>query len=154
MWLIIRTDHAKEAFVARQIANMGYRVWVPAQIIVSRPSAARRVTAKAHLAKVKELPILPRRLFACIVDWQDGETQLEIQSIRHFEAFERNAEQRFALVPDAEIASFKAAIDAENTAALALSQRASRKQKAKWKSLHDALCEMIEGARQTMERAA
>ena len=153
-WVIIRTDHAKEAFVARQIALMGYQAWVPAQIIASRPSVARRLTAKAHIAKVKELPILPRRFFARIVDVMDGETQLEIQSIRHFEAFERDAEQRFARVSDAEIAAFKSAIDAENTAALALSQRASRKQKAKWKSLHDALCEMIEGAKQTMEQAA
>lgn len=153
-WLIIRTDHAKEAFVARQIANMGYQAWVPAQVIVCRPTVARRVTAKAQLAKVKELPILPRRLFARIVDIADGETQLEIQNIRHFEAFERNAEQRYARISDAEIAAFRAAINAENTAALALSQRASRKQKAKWKSLHDALVEMIDGAKAHLEQAA
>jgi hypothetical protein len=153
-WIILRTDTRKEAFVARQIAQMGYQAWVPIQIIASRPSAARRVTAKAHLTSIKELPILPRRVFARIVDYLDRETQSEIQSIRYFDAFERDAEQRFALVPDDQIAAFRAVIEAENTASLALSQRASRKQKAKWKSLHGALVEMIEGAKAQLEQAA
>jgi hypothetical protein len=57
-------------------------------------------------------------------------------------------------VPSAEIARFKAAIDAENTAALALAQKASRKQKAKWRSLHDALVDLIEQAKGQLEQAA
>ena len=153
-WLILRTDHAKEAYVARQVANMGYRVWVPSQIIVCRPTIARRVTAKASLAKVKELPILPRRFFARIVDCHDREVQSELTNLRHCDGFERDSEQRLALIPDAEIAAFRAAIDAENTASLALAQKASRRQKAKWKSLHDALVELIQSAKETMEQAA
>ena len=154
MWLILRTDHAKEHYVARQVQNLGYQAWVPAQIIVSRPSIARRVSSKAHMRNIKELPILPRRIFACIVDWQDRETQSEIACLRHCDGFERDSEQRLALIPDAQIAAFRAAIDAENTASLALAQKASRKQKAKWKSLHDALVELIQGAKETMEQAA
>ena len=152
-WLILKTSHAKETFVARQVASYGYRIWMPAQIIVCRSAVSRRVTAKAS-PSIKELPILPRRFFAAIPDYRDGETQLEIQSIRHFDGFERDMEQRFALIPDAEIAAFKAAIDAENTASLALHQKASRKQKARWRALHEALVELIDSAKQTMEQAA
>lgn len=153
-WLIIRTDHAKEQYVARQIANMGYDNWVPAQFIVIRPTITRRVTACGRLMKVKELPILPRRLFARIVDCHDRETQSELASLRHCAGIERDGEQRLILIPDAEIARFRAAIDAENTAALALAQKASRKQKAKWRSLHDALLDMIDSAKAQMEQAA
>ena len=154
MWLILRTDHAKEHYVARQVANMGYQVWVPSQIIVCRPTVARRVSTKAHLRKIKELPILPRRFFACIVDYHDRETQSELISLRHCAGFERDSEQRLAVIPDAEITAFRAAIDAENTAALALAQKASRRQKAKWKSLHDALMELIQGAKEQLDAAA
>lgn len=153
-WLILRTDHAKEAYVARQVASYGYQVWVPSQIIVCRPTVARKVTAKASLAKIKELPILPRRFFAQIVDYHDHETQSELTNLRHCDGFERDSEQRLALIPDSEIAAFRAAIDAENTAALALAQKASRRQKARWKALHDALLELVQGAKEQMEQAA
>lgn len=153
MWLIIRTDHRKENYVAAQLRHMGYDAWVPAQIIVCRPSLSRRVTANARHA-IRELPILPRRVFARIVDWPDREAQSDILSVRHVETVERDAEQRAVRIRDAEIASFRAAIDAENTAALALAQKASRKQKAKWRSLHDALLEMIDAAKNQLEQAA
>lgn len=153
-WLILRTDHAKESYVARQVSAMGYQAWVPAQIIVCRPTVARKVTAKAPTRTIKELPILPRRLFARIVDCHDRETQSELASLRHCAGIERDGEQRLILIPDAEIARFRAAIDAENTASLALAQAKSRRQKAKWRSLKDALVDMIEGAKQTMEQAA
>lgn len=149
-WLIIRTDFRKEHYVAQQIRNAGFDAWVPVQIITSRPQIARRITAKAHMQTIKELPILPRRMFAAVpVALQD-----ELEGIRHLVAIERNADQEAISVPHSQIHAFRVTIDNENTAALALSQRASRKQKAKWKSLHDALCEMIEGAKQTMEQAA
>lgn len=149
-WLIIRTDFRKEHYVAQQIRNAGFDAWVPVQIITSRPQIARRITAKAHMQTIKELPILPRRLFAAV----PVALQAELEGIRHLVAIERNADQEAISVPHSQIHAFRVTIDNENTAALALSQRASRKQKAKWKSLHDALCEMIEGAKQTMEQAA
>lgn len=152
-WLIIRTDFRKEAYVAAQLRRMGYDAWLPAQVIVSRPSLSRRMTAHARHA-IRELPILPRRVFACIVDCHDRETQSDILSLRHVEAFERGPDQTMVQIPDVQIARFRAAIDAENTAALALAQKASRKQKAKWRSLHDALLEMIEAAKSQLEVAA
>jgi hypothetical protein len=67
---------------------------------------------------------------------------------------ERDACSEVIAIPDAEITRFRAAIDAENTASLALAQAKSRKQKAKWRSLKDALIDLVEGAKQQMEAAA
>lgn len=150
MWLIVRTDARKESFVARQITIMGYDAYVPCQIIAARPAAARRVTAKAHLQTIRELPILPRRVFAAVPEW----LQDEIAGIRHLIGIERDVGMSPIAIPDSQIAAFRAEIDRENTAALALASRPSRKQKAKWRSLHDALLDMIEQAKSRLEQAA
>lgn len=149
-WLIIRTDARKEHFVAAQIRNAGFDAWVPCQIITSRPNVARRITSKAHMQTVRELPILPRRLFAAVPE----ALHAELQGVRHLVAIERYADQRPVSVPHSQIHAFRVTVDNENTAALALCQRASRKQKAKWRSLKDALLEMIDEAKQQMEQAA
>lgn len=149
-WLIIRTETRKETYVARQIERLGYEVWLPAQIIVTRPNVSRRDLSKGALQKVKELPILPRRLFARM----DGLIGGEVTAIRHYDGCERDAELRFVRIPHSQIVTFRAEIDRENTASLALAQKASRKQKARWKSLHDALVEMIQGAKEQLEQAA
>jgi hypothetical protein len=150
-WLIIRTDFRKEHYVASQIRLLGFDAWVPCQIIFTRPAIARRVTAKAEVS-IKELPILPRRLFAHFPPWM--EPQGELAHIRHLIGVERDACSEVIAIPDAEITRFRAAIDAENTASLALAQAKSRKQKAKWRSLRDALIDLVEGAKQQMEQAA
>ena len=149
-WVILRTDFRKEPYVVSQIGNMGFQCWHPVQVIATRPAVARRVTAKAQLRAYREIAILPRRVFACLpvasVD--------DLNGIRHLVGVEFDGDMRPVVIPDGQIAAFKAVIDAENRAALALSQSASRKQKAKWKSLHDALCELIDGARAQLEQAA
>lgn len=149
-WIILRTDFRKEPYVVSQLGNMGFPVWHPVQVIATRPAVARRVTAKAQLRSYREIAILPRRVFACLpvasVD--------DLQGIRHLVGVEFDGDMRPVVIPDGQIAAFKAVIDAENRAALALSQSASRKQKAKWRSLHDALVEMIDGARAQLEQAA
>lgn len=150
-WLIVRTDFRKEAYVAAQIRNMGFAAWVPCQMIASRPGIARRKLAHPAVA-IKELPVLPRRLFAAVPLWV--EYQAELDGIRHFAGFERDIDQRVVQIPDSQIAAFRAEIDRENCAALALISAKSRKQKAKWKSLHDALVEMIDSAKTQMEQAA
>jgi hypothetical protein len=149
MWLIIRTDFRKEHYVASQIRLLGFDAWVPCQMIVSRPAIARRVTAKAAVS-IKELPILPKRLFAAI----PVALEADLLRIRHCVAVERDAALEAVYVPDAQIAAFRAEIDRENTASLALAQAKSRKQKAKWRSLKDALIDLVEGAKQQMEQAA
>jgi hypothetical protein len=61
---------------------------------------------------------------------------------------------RPVVIPDSQISAFRAVIDAENRAALALSQSASRKQKAKWRDLREALLEMVDQAKAQLEQAA
>jgi hypothetical protein len=151
-WLIIRTDAHKEQFVARQVAGLGFDAWVPCQLVTSRPQIARRVTAKAHITAVKELPILPRRIFASVPRW--ALWQGELDGIRHLVGMERDGDQRLLEIPDSQIAAFKTKVDEENTAALALAARPSRRQKAKWRSLHDALIDLIEQAKTQFDVAA
>ena len=149
-WLILRTDTRKEAYVTRQVQNLGFDAWLPAQIIVGRPAVARRITAKAHLQTVREIPLLPRRVFVSADFW----LQEDWRSVRHVLGFEHDAQGRGVQIPACQVSAFRAEIDRENTAALALAQKASRKQKAKWRSLHDALLDLIEQAKTAYEVAA
>lgn len=148
-WFILRTDHSKEAYVARQIINAGFPAWVPAEKRVIRPQIARRVTAKAAFL-VKDIPLLPRRLFAAVPVALYG----DLLRIHHLRDVERNAAGEPLEVPQTQVDIFRAEIERLNTATLALSQSASRKQKAVWRSLKDALQDMIADARQQMEMAA
>jgi len=150
-WLIIRTNFRKEAYVARQIANMGFPAWVPCQLVASRPGIARRVTARAAVDP-EPTPLLPRRLFAAVPSW--AVWQAELDGIRHLKAIERNAELLPVWIPDAQIAAFKAEIDRVNTATLALATRQNRKQKAQWKDMRTALLDMIHQAKGQIEAAA
>lgn len=149
-WLIIRTDARKEAYVCRQLQNLGFQAWHPVQIIACRPSIARRVTAKAHLANERKISILPRRVFAAV----PLGLQANIAKIRHFVSIERDAALMPLQIPERQIQSFLAAVNAENAAALALATKASRKQKARWRDLKEALLELIDGAKNQLEQAA
>ena len=155
-WLILRTDFRKEQYVARQIEHMGFPAWVPVQIVACRPQIARRITRATHLKAFREICLLPRRVFVAMpleaaAEAVHGEYGYLRQSGC---AIERNAALDPVSVPGNQIAAFRAEIDRENTAALALATRPSRKQKAKWKSLHDALLEMIDAAKEQLEQAA
>ena len=149
-WIILRTDFRKEPYVVSQIGNMGFQCWHPVQVIATRPAIARRVTQKAQLRAYREVAILPRRVFACV----PAASVDDLQGIRHMVGIEFDGDMRPICIPDSQISAFRAVIDAENTAALALSQKASRKQKAKWRDLKEALLEMIDGARAQLEQAA
>ena len=149
-WLIIRTDFRKEHYVASQIGKLGFDCWVPVQIITSRPNVSRRVTSKAHMQTIKELPILPRRLFCAV----PVALQAELAGVRHLDSIERNAAQEAISVPHSQIHAFRVEIDKMNAAALALSQTQSKKQKAKWRDMREALAELVNGAKQELEQAA
>jgi hypothetical protein len=155
-WVIIRTKKSgKEAFVAQQIDRLLGKetAWVPCQIITSRPCISRRVTAHAAVS-IKELPVVPKLLFVGGPAIHDREVQSELRTLRHVDRLECNAEQLPVYIPDVQIAAFRAEIDRVNTASLALAQKASRRQKAKWRSLKDALLELVDSAKQQMEQAA
>lgn len=149
-WIILRTDFRKEPYVVSQIGNMGFQCWHPVQVIATRPAIARRVTQKAQLRAYREIAILPRRVFASLpvasVD--------VLQGIRHLVGIEFDGDMRPVVIPDGQITAFKAVIDAENTAAMALSQTQSRKQKSRWRDLKEALLEMVDQAKAQLEQAA
>lgn len=154
-WLILRTEFRKEQFVARQVQALGFDAWVPVQIIACRPHIARRISAKAHLRAYREICILPRRVFAAMpLEAAAEAAHGKVGKIRHVVAVEMNAALEAISVPSGAIAAFRAEIDRENTAALALATRPSRRQRARWRSLHDALVEMVQTAREQLEQAA
>lgn len=149
-WLIVRTEFRREQAVAVQISKKGFPVWVPLQIIRQRHPAARRHMDRSNTFQIKDRPVCPSLFFAAVpVDVVD-----RILGIRSLDRIEQTCEGTWAVVPDNQVQAFREAIDRENAATLALSQTASRKNKAKWRSLQDALMELVEGAKQTMEQAA
>ena len=150
MWIIVRTEFRRELAVSIQIAKKGYSVWVPVQKIRQRPTAARTHMDRSNTFQIKDRPVCPSLFFAAVpVDKID-----RILGLRGLNKVEQTSEGTWALVPDVQVMAFRDAIDQENAAALALAQSASRKNKAKWRSLQDALKEMVDGAKQTMEQAA
>lgn len=148
-WLIIRTDFRKEHYVARRIQSLGFDAWVPIQQVAVRTHAARKDT-KSPALMVKELAILPRRLFALLPEPVDA----QVRAIRHLEAIECDAALEPLRIPAMQICRFREAIETENALSMALAQRPSKRSKAKWKSLHDGLVDMIDGAKTQMEAAA
>ena len=150
MWLIIRTKYQKELAVSIQIAKKGFPVWVPVQKIRQRPVAARQHMDRSNTFQIKDRAVCPSLFFAAVpVDEID-----RILGLRGLDRVEQTSEGTWALVPDSQVQAFREAIDRENAAALALAQSASRKNKAKWRSLQDALKELVDGAKQVMEQAA
>lgn len=145
-WLIIKTDFRKEHYVARQIQALTFDAWVPCEV------RTQRICRHVKRRQTTHHPLIPRLIFAAVPFW--AVAQGELDHIRHLVAVERNADQAPVSVPSSEIHAFRAAIDAENTAALALSQTATKKQKARWRNLKEALLETIEQAKQQMEQAA
>ena len=144
MWLIIRTDFRKEHYVAQQIRNAGFDAWVPCEV------RTHRICRHVKRRETTYHPILPKTLFAAVPMALVG----ELLGVRHLTAVERNAAQEPVSVPSSQIHAFRVEIDKLNDAALALSQTASKKQKAKWKALKEGLAEALEQAKQMMEQAA
>lgn len=143
-WLVIRTDFRKEHFVAAQIKNAGFEAWVPCEI------RTQRICRHVKRRETTYHPIIPKMLFAAV----PVALQAELEGVRHLVAVERNAVQEAISVPSSQIHAFRVEIDRMNAAALALSQTAIKKQKAKWRDLREALAELINGAKQEMEQAA
>jgi hypothetical protein len=142
-WLIVRTDARKEAAVAESIRSLGFEAWVPTQMIASRPSISRRVTSKAAV-QIRELPVIPKIVFAEMlpIDYY------ALIDVRHYRGIMRSSDGGIARVSSVVIDRYKSILDAENTAALALVSAKNRKQKAKWRSLQEALIDLVDSAKQ------
>ena len=143
-WLIVRTDFRKEHFVAAQIRNAGFEAWVPCE------ARTHRICRHVKRRETTYHPIIPKLLFAAV----PVALQAELAGVRHLDSIERNALQEAISVPSSQIHAFRVEIDKMNAAALALSQTASRKQKAKWRDMREALAELVNGAKQELEQAA
>lgn len=143
-WLIIRTKRDKEQYVAKQIRNAGFDAWIPCEV------RTQRICRHVKRRETTHHPILPRTLFAAV----PVALQAELSGVRHLDSIERNAAQEAICVPHSQIHAFRVEIDKMNAAALALSQTASKKQKAKWKALKDGLLEAMAKAAQELEQAA
>jgi hypothetical protein len=149
-WIIIRCAQSKEAYVTRQIALMGFDAWVPVQHVYSKPAVARRVTSQKALVKYRELPVLPKCLFAAVPMGRHG----DLQSIRYFDRIERDTASCALQIPDVQIRLFRDTVDRMNAEALAYNAVVTRKTKAKWVNLKEAMLARIEQAKTEMEIAA
>lgn len=143
-WLIIRTKRDKEQYVAKQIRDAGFDAWVPCE------AKTHRICRHVKRRETTYHPIIPKLLFAAV----PVALQAELAGVRHLDSIERNAAQEAISVPANQIHAFRVEIDKMNAAALALSQTVSRKQKAKWRDMREALAELVNGARQELEQAA
>jgi phage pi2 protein 07 len=144
-WIIIRTDIAKELYVARQIALAGFDAWVPMEY---RSERANRLTRKRR--NITEHPVLPKRLFAAVPVTVCG----ELMGMRHVAAIEFDAAYNPVQIPCRQIAIFRDEIDKLNAEIMALNAIATRKTKAKWKNMRDALQDLVQQAKAEMEIAA
>lgn len=145
-WIILKTDFRKEQYVASQIGKLTFDAWVPCEV------RTHRICRHVKRRETTYHPLLPRTIFAAVPRW--ALLQGELDHIRHLVGVERNAAQEAISVPSSQIHAFRVEIDKMNAAALALSQTASRKQKAKWRDMREALAELVNGAKQELEQAA
>jgi len=154
-WLIVRTAARKEAAVAEAIRGLGFEAWVPTQMIASRPGISRRVTLKAHLVKIREIALLPRRVFVKLPENSLAYAlYADIMGVRYLSGLELGPASRPLLIDSEQLIRFKAAIDSENSAALALASKPDRKRKARWRSLQDGLLDAILDAKKEIDMAA
>lgn len=147
-WLIVRTEAAKEHFVAKEIVRLGLgEAWVPVEIRSYRTAVVRKHRGPPQ---TKEYPLLPKRLFAAVPVALQG----VLATVRHLAAIERGSDATALQIPAHEIALFRARVAELNADTLALCKITTRKQKRAWKSMKEALEEMIGAAKTEMEMAA
>jgi hypothetical protein len=143
-WIIIRTQYRKEDYCAGQIARLGFDAWVPTEIVRCR-GASRRIT-KTTVA-TKPLPVLPRTLFAAVSSAAHG----DLMKIRHLVAVERGPGSEALEIPHNQILVFRDEIDRLNKEVLALAAIQTRKHRAKWRDMREALAELVKGDKQAVE---
>jgi hypothetical protein len=150
-WLIVKTTARKESAVAEAIRGLGFEAWVPCQLVPVRQHASRRVTSKAHLVKIREIALLPRRVFVKLPENSLAYAlYADIMGVRYLSGLELGPASTPIRIDSEQLIQFKDAIDGENTAALALVAAKTRKQKAQWRSLQEALIDLVDSAKKKM----
>lgn len=119
MWIILRTDHAKERVVAAAVERMEWPCWVPLEVRHGRAHHSRQTPHR----KIMERPLMPKTVFAAI---PLAEIQ-SLQRVRYFQGIMRDVNLAPALVPDIQVAQFRAIVDRVNAARRAEIERFNRK---------------------------
>jgi len=145
-WLIIRTEHSKEQYVERQIANMeGCLAWWPAEL------RAIRIHRRSKTRKTEPHSILPHRVFAAF----PAALYSRIVNSRYVDAIVCDAASMPLQIPHSQIVTFRQTIDQLNRETLALVEMGTPKQrKAQWKDMKEALEDMIRRASEQLQEVA
>jgi len=118
-WLVLRTDYAKERVVAAAVERMDWPCWVPMEVRHGRAHHSRQTPQR----KAIERPLMPKTIFAAIplADIQS------LQRVRHFQGVLRDVNLTPAIVPDIQLAQFRAIVDKVNAARRAEIERFNRR---------------------------
>ena len=103
-YLIVKTDFAREAFVAKAIRRMGYDAIMPVEC------HAARVSRLTKAKKVVERPAIPRVLFAAIPGAAIG----NLQTIRYYHSLQRDFAAQPLLIPIWQVRRFLDYLDDHN----------------------------------------
>jgi hypothetical protein len=123
MWLIAKTDAAREYAVARYLEEMGYLCWVPSQITVAyeRFTAGPGVTLRRKTPR--ERPLMPSVVFVGheAHHWQLPSTL----TVRHLTGFWTDQDTMPVVVPHIQLDRFRAKVEEVNAAEIARIKKAA-----------------------------
>lgn len=137
-WYVIRTEQAKEFFVARQIERMGYSAWVPVELRHYRTSGNRRTRHRT----VVEMPLVPKCLLSAIPEAVHG----DLQRVRYFASLARDSASAPLQIPAVQVQRFRDHVDEINARDLArINSGRQAPKKARWVKMDgESLAEALE----------
>lgn len=127
MWIILRTDHAKEFAVAEALTALGHECWVPSRIVekLERFSAGPGVSLRRR--KPDPRPLMPSVVLAVHTP-----PPRDLAAVDHLKGIWRDCLDLPILIPENQVIRFRERVDAVNAAEIARIKKASMgKRKAK-----------------------
>jgi 16S rRNA G966 N2-methylase RsmD len=109
MWIVIRTDYAKEFAVAKALTALGHDIWVPSYIVESRERVSVGPGVILRRSTAKERPLLPTLIFMC-----PPYAQCFVPSVRHLKDYLRGENEKAVLIPDAQVKTFRDRVEEIN----------------------------------------
>lgn len=145
-WFILRLkEHDKERYVEAAINRIeGWSAWTPMEVRMARISPRHKARREFENA------LLPKRLFAAF----PAHLQPEVLRIRYVDSIERGSDFLPLLVPSRQLDLFRSTIADMNARIRALKTATTKKDKARWKSMKEALEALINEAKEEKEMAA
>lgn len=111
MWLILKTDIAKEFEVARALAAIGHECWVPTYVA----TAYERFTAGPGIVLRRKKPI-ERPLMPSLVLMEDDPHRPRLPSSRYLRGYWTDCFELPLVVPDVQISRFRERVEEVNAA--------------------------------------